>query len=72
MTKKERVLDYLKTHKSGITPLQAIDLFGATRLSAIIFDLKNRDGYKIITNTVEVKDRYGKSCYVAKYVLVEE
>ena len=34
-----RVYQYLKTHK-GITSMQAFELFGATRLSAIIYNLR--------------------------------
>lgn len=47
MSKQSKVLDYLKTHKKGITSMQAIDLYKATRLSAIIFELRKK--HDIIT-----------------------
>ena len=55
MSKKQKVLLYMKTYGS-ITPKDAIDLFKAYRLSAIIFDLK-KEGHKIDT------ERKGKSGY---------
>lgn len=46
MTKKEMVLEHLKT-VGNITSWDAINLFRATRLSAIIYDLK-KEGEFII------------------------
>lgn len=71
MSKKDRVLKHLRTHKKGITSLEAFERYGATRLSAIIFDLR-KEGYDIETNTIQVKDRYGAKCYVAQYLLNKE
>lgn len=68
ITKQDRVLEYLQTHV-GITSLEAINMFGATRLSAIIFNLKKK-GYNIITYNVEVVDRYGDQIRVAEYRLI--
>lgn len=39
MTKKDKVLAHLKKHKS-ITSWTAINFYGATRLAAIIFELR--------------------------------
>ena len=72
MTNKERVLDYLKHHKRGITPMEAWEKLGVYRLSDAIHVLRKKDGYNIITNVVEVKNKYGKTCSVARYVLIEE
>ena len=44
-TQKQKVLIHLQEGK-GITPLEALNKYGAFRLSAIIFDLK-KDGYDI-------------------------
>lgn len=41
MTKTQAVLDWLKTHAS-ISSMEAIQSFGATRLSVIIFNLRKR------------------------------
>lgn len=64
-----RVLKYLKTHK-GITSMQAFTLFGATRLSAIIFIL--RKDYEIESVKCEGVNRYGSKVRFDKYVLKGE
>ena len=58
MSKNQQVLLYMKTYGS-ITPKDAIDLFKAYRLSAIIYDLKHKDGYDITTK-LEGKSRHGR------------
>ena len=70
MTKTEKVLEHLKEHGS-ITSWEAIKLYSATRLSAIIFSLRNK-GYKIISEPVSFVDRYGDKSQFAKYVYVED
>lgn len=50
MSKKAKVLTYLRTHSKGITSAQAVDMFKAYRLSAIIFELRKR---YIITSVSE-------------------
>lgn len=69
-SQKEEILNYLKTNKS-ITPLEALRLFGAYRLSAIIYDLK-KDGHKIISTPKKVKKANGDYSYVAEYMLEKE
>lgn len=69
-TQRGEVLKYLQTHK-GITSMQAIEKFGATRLSAIIFDLK-RKGYNIVTIMKDGENRYGESVRFAEYRLIKE
>jgi hypothetical protein len=59
----KRILEYLKAG-NGITPMDALDLFGCFRLGARIADLK-RMGYDIVTERVKVEG--GK--YVARYHL---
>lgn len=59
----KRILDYLKAG-NGITPMDALDLFGCFRLGARIADLKKM-GYDIVTERVKVEG--GK--YVARYHL---
>lgn len=67
MNKTKAVLQWLQTHAS-ISSMEAIQNFGATRLSAIIFKLRKR-GYNIETVTVEGKDRFGNSVRYARYYL---
>ena len=69
ITKDSRVLDYLKTHPEGITSMEAIIMFGATRLSDIIFRFKKK-GYLILTEREEGIDRYGNISRYARYKLV--
>lgn len=61
---------YLETHKKGITSLEAINLFGATRLSGIIYVLKHKHGMNIVTESKTVKTRYNRNTSVAVYKLV--
>lgn len=59
----KRILEYLKAG-NGITPMDALDLFGCFRLGARIADIKKM-GYDIVTERVKVEG--GK--YVARYHL---
>lgn len=70
MTKTQAVLDWLKTHAS-ISSMDAIQSFGATRLSAIIFDLRKR-GYNIETVKCEGTDRFGNKMTFARYYLRDD
>lgn len=67
MNKHKAVLAWLQTH-AGISSMEAIQNFGAIRLSAIIFNLRKR-GYNIETVMVEGKDRFGHSMRYARYYL---
>lgn len=69
-TKTSEVLNHLKEHGS-ITSNEAWELYGATRLSAIIFNLRKR-GHDIETVTMGMTDRYGHAANYAKYVLHEK
>ena len=68
MNKTQAVLNHLQTQK-GITSLEAYNLYGATRLSAIIFVLKER-GYNIIGRDEECIDHYGNVARYKRYFLV--
>ena len=67
MNKAQLVKDHLLEHGS-ITSWEAIEKYGATRLSAIIFNLR-KHGYDIRTIMREKTDRYGNTCQYANYVL---
>ena len=69
LSQKADVLEHLKNH-GKITSMEAIKNYGATRLSAIIYDLRHKDGYDIVTNTIAVKNRYGHTSQIAEYSLV--
>ena len=65
--KTEKVLNHLKEH-GAITSLEAIELYGATRLSDIIYRLRKK-GMKIETLDLPFTDRYGTKSTYGKYVL---
>lgn len=64
--KTTEVLKHLQENGS-ITSMEAIELFGATRLSAIIFNLR-RHGHNIVTVDKVGTDRYGHRVKYANYV----
>lgn len=70
VVKRDKTTDVLEhMQKNGsITSMEAFELYGATRLSAIIFNLRKK-GYDIETEDARCTDRYGHVCNFAKYVL---
>lgn len=69
MTQRSEVLKYLENHKKGITSMEAFQKFGATRLSAIVFDLR-KNGHNIVSESKRTKDRYGHTTLISCYKLV--
>ena len=63
-----RLLRYLKSHKSGITTYQAFSILGIHRISARVADLKKR-GYKIDTIMHREKGEDGLMKIWGQYVL---
>lgn len=53
-----------------LTPLKAWTTYGIMRLSAVIFNLKAK-GFNILSERINVRNRYGESCPIAKYTLLE-
>ena len=73
MPKKEQsqikaVLKHLQS-KGHITSMEAIELYGATRLSGIIYTLREH-GYNIITQKLDGVNRYGNKMKYAKYLYI--
>lgn len=66
--KSQLVRDHLLS-KGSITSWDAIQQYGATRLSSIIFNLR-KAGYNIITQDIAFTDRFGNDGQYANYVLV--
>lgn len=69
-TKKQQVLNHLITH-GKIDSWKAIELYGATRLSAIIYNLRNQ-GFRIDTINKCVLDRNSNVCNYAEYILIND
>ena len=66
--KSQLVKEHLLT-KGKITSWEAIQEYGATRLSDIIFRLR-KSGYNILTNNIAFTDRYGNTGQYAEYVYI--
>lgn len=65
-----RVLEHLKNNR-GITSMEAFERYGATRLSAIIYNLRD-DGYVIKNVHRESLNRYGNKVRFVEYQLIGE
>lgn len=65
MSQNEKVLKHLQTHKS-ITSIEAINLYGITRLAARISDLRAM-GHRIAKEEI-----FKKSVHFSIYRLMEE
>ena len=68
LSQQKMVLQHLQEH-GNITIYEAIQLYGATRLSAIIFNLRNNEGLDIVTDFETVRTRFGAKTKVARYKL---
>lgn len=70
MTKTGLVRQHLELH-GEITSWEAIQKYAATRLSAIIFNLK-KEGMEISTELLSTRDDNGLRAPYAKYHLIKE
>lgn len=69
-TQNKTVLEHMQ-RDGFITSWQAIQLYGITRLSGRIYDLR-KEGYKISSKSRICKNRFGNNCNIAVYELEEE
>ena len=69
MTQYSIILKHLLENGS-ITSFEAFSLYGVTRLSAIIFNLRN-DGFDIESEPLKRKNRYGNTTIFARYNLIK-
>lgn len=67
-SQKKMVLEYIREFGS-ITSLDAFKDLGITRLSAVIFDLRE-DGFDIFTDWEQGKNRFGHPTRYARYSLL--
>lgn len=65
---KTKAIQWHLIEKRNITSWEAIREYGATRLSAIIFNLRQR-GWNIRSEKVNFTDRFGSKSSYAKYIL---
>lgn len=68
LTQAQRILNYMQTHKKGISPIDALEKFGCFRLSGRIFELREA-GYDIVTNIEETTNKDGETKRYARYSL---
>jgi hypothetical protein len=68
-SQSDAILWHLKTYGS-ITSYEAIREYGATRLSAIIFNHR-KNGYQIDSFPIEKKTRFGRTTTIAKYFYIK-
>ena len=68
---KTKAIQLHLAEEGSITSWEAIKEYGATRLSAIIFNLRKR-GLEIETEMIEFTDRFGSKAKYAKYILVDK
>jgi len=67
-SQREKVLNHLMNN--SLTSMQAFEDYGITRLSAIIFNLRD-EGYNINTTMYHGTNRFGNSCVYAEYTLIK-
>lgn len=67
----QRQMVFLHLQQWDITSMEAFERYGATRLSAIIFDLR-KQGHNIVTIMEEGVNRYGDKTHYARYHLIKE
>jgi len=70
-TQRNEVLRHLKENGS-ITSWEAIKEYGATRLSAIIYDLRHYYDLNIRSERVQFTNRYGNKSHYAMYILEDK
>ena len=70
MTQHDRILRHLKDH-GALSTLDAMKEYGIMRLSARVSELKMM-GYKISSELVKGKNRYGEPTRYAIYTLTEK
>lgn len=68
MTKKQKLLQHLKTRKRGITGQEALRLYGLYRLSGEIHELR-KAGYNIKTEMMEEVNENGDKVTYARYYM---
>ena len=71
LSQTKHIIQHLSEHGS-ITSYEAFKLYGATRLSAIIYVLRHDYGYKITSHFEKVTTRYGQKTRIAVYKLETE
>lgn len=62
---KQRIIEYVEKYGS-ITPMQAINELGITKLATRVSELK-KEGYEVRTQILYAPNRYGDNTRFARY-----
>lgn len=65
------ILNHLEQYGS-IDTFTAFNDYGATRLSAIIYNLRHNYDLTIQSKEIEFKDRYGNNASYVEYILIKK
>ena len=72
-SKTKDVLQYLQNNKTGLTSMEAINMFGATRLSDIIFRLRKEyiidDIAELVPTRYKKKNGEPRMVTISRYIL---
>ena len=71
MAQKDRVRTYIERYGS-ISPLEAFQDLGITKLATVIGYLKREDGLKVYQRFIKTENRFGETCYYMRYWLDEK
>ena len=71
MNKTKAIMMHLLEH-GHINTWEAIKEYGATRISAIIYNLRHRYNMNIVNKPIEFRDRYGRKSFYDEYILITE
>lgn len=66
-TQAQRVLAYIEEFGS-ISQIEALRDLGVMRLASRVSELR-KQGHKIVSKTVKVKNRWGENCHIKRYGL---
>ena len=66
-TQNQRILDYIEEN-GWITQFEAMKELGVMRLASRVSDMR-KQGYKITSEMIPVKNRYGETCHIKRYKL---
>ena len=65
---KTKAIQLHLIENGSITSWEAIKEYGATRLSAIIYNLRHKYEMNIINEKIDFVDRFGSKAYYVKYI----
>lgn len=71
MAQKDKVRTYIERYGS-ISPLEAFQDLGITKLATVIGYLKREDGLKVYQRFIKTENRFGETVYYMRYWLKEE